>query len=144
MFEMLGSWSFGDYWKKEACKSAWQLITEGFGLSPDNLWVTYFNGCPQMGLKPDLETKEVWSKLGVRSERIIGLGMEDNFWEMGMSGPCGPCTEIHYCREREGKLEDATELWNLVFMEWDAFSPVGISRSVQSISADGLCGRSNS
>ena len=119
MFEMLGSWSFGDYWKEGACKSAWQLITEGYGLSPDNLWVTYFKGCPQMGLKADLETKEVWSGLGIHPERIIGLGMEDNFWEMGMSGPCGPCTEIHYCRDREGKLEDATELWNLVFMEWD-------------------------
>jgi len=119
MFEMLGSWSFGDYWKEEACKSAWKLITEGYGLSPDNLWVTYFKGCPQMGLKADLETKEVWSELGIKPERIIGLGMEDNFWEMGMSGPCGPCTEIHYCREKEGKLEDATELWNLVFMEWD-------------------------
>ena len=119
MFEMLGSWSFGDYWKEEACKSAWQLITEGFRLSPDNLWVTYFKGCPQMGLKADLETKEVWSELGIPAERIIGLGMKDNFWEMGMSGPCGPCTEIHYCRERDGQLEDATELWNLVFMEWD-------------------------
>ena len=119
MFEMLGSWSFDDYWKEEACRSAWKLITEGYRLSPENLWVTYFKGCPQMGLKADLETKEVWSELGVQPERLIGLGMEDNFWEMGMSGPCGPCTEIHYCRQKEGRLEDATELWNLVFMEWD-------------------------
>ena len=119
MFEMLGSWSFGDYWKREACESAWQLITDGYGLSPDNLWVTYFEGCDKMGLKPDFETKQVWSDLGIRPERIIGLGMEDNFWEMGMSGPCGPCTEIHYCKQRNGSLVDATELWNLVFMEWD-------------------------
>jgi len=119
MFEMLGSWSFGDYWKHEACKGAWELLTKELGLDSDKLWVTYFGGCQELGLEVDLETKEIWRMLGVPENRIIPLGMDDNFWEMGLAGPCGPCTEIHYNHTGVGGLEGATEVWNVVFMQFN-------------------------
>ncbi|KAL1429115.1 hypothetical protein MTO96_016846 [Rhipicephalus appendiculatus] len=95
-FEMLGNWSFGDFFKKEICAWAWELLTDVFKLQPDRLYVTYFGGNEAAGLKPDLECKEIWKKLGIPEDRILPGSMKDNFWEMGETGPCGPCSEIHY------------------------------------------------
>ena len=114
---MLGSWSFGDYWKQEACRQAWSLVTDGFHLEKEKLFVTYFGGFRE--LEPDLETRDIWRQLGVSDQRIIALGLEDNFWEMGLTGPCGPCTELHYSPGPGGILDTATEIWNLVFMQHD-------------------------
>ncbi|XP_068205729.1 alanine--tRNA ligase, mitochondrial isoform X2 [Palaemon carinicauda] len=124
-FEMLGNWSFGDYFKKDACTMAWTLLTEVYKLPPDRLYVTYFGGDPALSLGPDLEVLDIWKSIGVPENRILPFGMRDNFWEMGLQGPCGPCTEIHY--DRLGRIsapdrvnlgvEDMIELWNIVFMQ---------------------------
>ncbi|KAL0268442.1 UNVERIFIED_CONTAM: hypothetical protein PYX00_010392 [Menopon gallinae] len=127
-FEMLGNWSFGDYFKKEACSMAWDLLTKVYGIPPERLYVTYFAGEESLNLQPDLETREIWAEIGVPVDRILPFGMKDNFWEMARTGPCGPCTEIHYCHN--GCPQDAsalvnsgsplvTELWNLVFMQYN-------------------------
>jgi alanyl-tRNA synthetase len=117
-FEMLGNFSFGDYFKKDAA--------EGFGLDPDRIWVTVFGGDPELGLGPDEEAIEVWRAIGVPEERIVQLGREDNFWQAGAFGPCGPCSELYYDRgpefggddERPGDdTERYLEYWNLVFMQ---------------------------
>ena len=117
MFEMLGSWSFGDYWKRESCRLAWSLVTDVLRLDREKLWVTYFGGSDQ--LEPDLETRDIWLSLGVPESRLVGLGMSDNFWEMGVTGPCGPCTELHYSPTGSGGLENTTEIWNIVFIQYD-------------------------
>ncbi|XP_071532512.1 alanine--tRNA ligase, mitochondrial [Panulirus ornatus] len=126
-FEMLGSWSFGDYFKKEACCMAWKLLTDVYKLPSNHLYVTYFGGDDALGLEADLEVKDIWRSIGVADNRILPFGMQDNFWEMGMFGPCGPCTEIHY--DRLGRfhasdrvnlgVEDLIELWNIVFMQYE-------------------------
>ncbi|KAL1131758.1 hypothetical protein AAG570_011371 [Ranatra chinensis] len=127
-FEMLGNWSFGDYFKKESCEFAWNLLTsQPYSLEPDRLYTTYFGGDASLNLPPDNETKEIWEKIGVHKNRIIPFGLKDNFWEMGSSGPCGPCTELHYdhkgtvarpdCVNRD--LQDLTELWNIVFIQYN-------------------------
>ncbi|XP_063867688.1 alanine--tRNA ligase, mitochondrial-like isoform X1 [Scylla paramamosain] len=126
-FEMMGSWSFGDYFKEEACRMAWRLLTEVYQLPPSSLYVTYFKGDEELGLEADLEVKHIWRGIGVPEERILPFGMKDNFWEMGMFGPCGPCTEIHYDRlsrpyagERVNLgVEDLIELWNIVFIQFE-------------------------
>src|ERR1700742_3178736 len=92
-FEMLGNWSFGDYFKKEAITFSWELLTKVFGLEPDRLYVTYFEGNEAGGLEPDLEAKEIWKSVGVAEDHILPGNMKDNFWEMGDQGPCGPCSE---------------------------------------------------
>ncbi|KAI1281961.1 Alanine--tRNA ligase [Halotydeus destructor] len=124
-FEMLGNWSFGDYYKREAIGWTWELLTKVFKLDTDRLIVTYFAGDERYGLEPDLETKELWLKLGVAESRVIALGSKDNFWEMGSSGPCGPCTEVHYViKEQDGAgaddiLSRCIEIWNLVFIQYN-------------------------
>lgn len=125
-FEMLGNWSFGDYFKEEACSMAWELLTEKYGIPPDRLYVTYFGGDPGAGLPADSETRDVWLSLGLPSERVLPFGLDCNFWEMGETGPCGPCTEIHYDHGvGEGAAAQVNagnpglvELWNLVFMQY--------------------------
>ncbi|KAI1897017.1 hypothetical protein AGOR_G00100870 [Albula goreensis] len=125
-FEMLGNWSFGDYFKEDACSMAWQLLTEVYGISPDRLYISYYGGDTVLGLEPDLETREIWLSLGVQSDRILPFGMRDNFWEMGETGPCGPCTEIHYDHVGgrnaaslvNADSPDVVEIWNLVFMQY--------------------------
>lgn len=121
-FEMLGNFSFGDYFKEEAIKFAWELLTVEFGLDPDRLWITVF--------EEDDEAEDIWVKqIGVPLERVIRIGAKDNFWQMGDTGPCGPCSEIFYDHgpEVEGgppgsPEEDGDryiEIWNLVFMQFN-------------------------
>lgn len=126
-FEMMGNWSFGDYFKKEICAWAWELLTEVFKLPGDRLYVTYFGGDPKSNLEPDLECKNIWLSLGVPESHILPGSMKDNFWEMGETGPCGPCSELHY--DRIGGREaahlvnmddpDVLEIWNLVFIQFN-------------------------
>ncbi|XP_076841241.1 alanine--tRNA ligase, mitochondrial [Brachyhypopomus gauderio] len=126
-FEMLGNWSFGDYFKVEACAMAWRLLTEVYGIPAERLYVSYFSGDAASGLPADEETREIWLNLGVSPDHVLPFGMRDNFWEMGETGPCGPCTEIHYDHvgnRHAGKLinadsPDVVEIWNLVFMQYN-------------------------
>jgi alanyl-tRNA synthetase len=117
-FEMLGNFSFGDYFKAEAIGYAWELVTRRYGVDSGRLWVTVY--------KDDAEARELWQKVaGVKSERIVGLGEKDNFWSMGDVGPCGPCSEILVDRGPafgDSSLENGErffEIWNLVFMQYD-------------------------
>lgn len=98
-------------------------------IDPSRLYVTYFGGSNELGLQPDHEVKEIWKSLGVRSDRILPFGSKDNFWEMGLTGPCGPCTEIHIdhlpnsrtsnrAQDVNAGLADLTELWNIVFIQY--------------------------
>jgi alanyl-tRNA synthetase len=127
-FEMLGNWSFGDYFKAESIPWGWELSTEGFGMDPDRIWVTVFGGDEELGLGPDEEAIEIWRATGVPEERIVRLGREDNFWQAGPTGPCGPCSELYLDRgvefgaegERPGDDTDRfLEFWNHVFMSYD-------------------------
>ncbi|XP_059047969.1 alanine--tRNA ligase, mitochondrial [Achroia grisella] len=122
-FEMLGNWSFGDYYKKEACQMAWDLLLGPYRLKPENLVVTYFSGDAVIGLPEDKECRDIWKQIGVPESRLRGLGAADNFWEMGVTGPCGPCTEIHYVHP-DGTL---TEIWNLVFIQCNRESNGSVS-----------------
>ncbi|KAJ5902442.1 Translation elongation/initiation factor/Ribosomal beta-barrel [Penicillium taxi] len=126
-FEMLGNWSFGDYFKKDAISFSWTLLTEVYGLDPDRIYVTYFEGNEAGGLEPDLEAKELWKSVGVAESHILPGNMKDNFWEMGDQGPCGPCSELHY--DRIGGRNAAhlvnqddpnvLEIWNNVFIQYN-------------------------
>jgi alanyl-tRNA synthetase len=127
-FEMLGNWSFGDYFKEESIPWGWELSTEGFGMDPERIWVTVFGGDEELGLGPDEEAIEVWRGVGVPDERIVHLGREDNFWQGGPIGPCGPCSELYLDRGPEFGGEDDRpgddtdrflEFWNHVFMTYD-------------------------
>jgi len=124
---MLGNWSFGDYFKQGAIEMSWELLTKVYGLDPDRLYVTYFEGDATAGLEPDLEAKELWKGVGVADDHILPGNMKDNFWEMGDQGPCGPCSEVHY--DRIGGRNAAhlvnhddpnvLEIWNNVFIQYD-------------------------
>uniref|UniRef100_A0A2K6SA54 Alanine--tRNA ligase n=1 Tax=Saimiri boliviensis boliviensis TaxID=39432 RepID=A0A2K6SA54_SAIBB len=117
-FEMLGSWAFGgEYFKEEACSMAWELLTQVYGIPEERLWVSYFDGDPKTGLDPDLETRDIWLSLGVPASRVLSFGPQENFWEMGDTGPCGPCAEIHYDLAGGVGAPQLVELWNLVFMQ---------------------------
>ena len=134
-FEMLGNFSFGDYFKKEAIESAWALTTEVLGLPADRLCVTVFEGDDEV--PADDEAAELWAAVGVPAERILRLGRKDNYWQMGDAGPQGPCSEIHYfSADDTDRMFDGTrvadsdgwvEIWNLVFMQFSrqtASSPI--------------------
>jgi len=131
MFEMLGNWSFGDYFKHEAIDWAWEYLTEVLHLSPERLYVTVFEGAPAEGLERDDEAAAIWAK-HLPAERIINGNKHDNFWEMGDQGPCGPCSEIHIdirSDEERKAVNGLTlvnqshpqviEIWNLVFMQYN-------------------------
>jgi alanyl-tRNA synthetase len=131
-FEMLGNFSFGDYFKEDAIQFAWELITseEWFGIPKDRLYVTIFEGDPANGVPRDDEAENFWIAAGVPKERIKEYGLKDNFWQMGETGPCGPCSEIFYdmglAASQHGRdlpfgEDDAryVEIWNLVFMQFD-------------------------
>jgi alanyl-tRNA synthetase len=131
MFEMLGNWSFGDYFKKEAIEWSWELLTRVFGIDKDKLYVTVFGGDDKEKLPKDEEAIVEWKKW-ISNDRILPFGKKDNFWEMGETGPCGPCTEIHVdCRsdEERKKIDGKTlvngnnpqviEIWNNVFIQYN-------------------------
>ena len=131
-FEMLGNFSFGDYFKRDAINFAWELVTspEWFGIDKDKLYVTIFEGDPANGVPRDDEAEGYWMEVGVPKERIFEYGLKDNFWQMGETGPCGPCSEIFFdmglAASEHGKdlpfgQDDAryVEIWNLVFMQFD-------------------------
>ncbi|MBL8879868.1 MAG: alanine--tRNA ligase [Phycisphaerales bacterium] len=127
-FEMLGNWSFGDYFKRDAIAWAWELLTKVWGLDPQRLHATYFGGDPKEGLDPDIEARDLWMQVaGLPAERVHPGNKKDNFWEMGDTGPCGPCSEIHIDQTPDksgGKLVNAgdarvMEIWNLVFIQFN-------------------------
>lgn len=131
MFEMLGNWSFGDYFKKQAIKWGWQLLTKVYGLAPENFYATVFGGDEHDGLQPDEEALGYWKNI-LPDDRILYGSKKDNFWEMGDTGPCGPCSEIHIdLRSDEEKAKvpgrelvnkdhpEVIEIWNLVFIEFN-------------------------
>ena len=131
-FEMLGNFSFGDYFKREAIGYAWELVTgaEWFGIAKERLYVTIFEGDPANGVPRDDEAERFWIEVGVPKERIKAFGLKDNFWQMGETGPCGPCSEIFYDMGLEASEtgldqpfgeDDAryVEIWNLVFMQFE-------------------------
>ncbi len=127
-FEMLGNFSFGDYFKREAVHFAWDLSREGFGFPEQDIWITVFGGDEQLGLGPDGEAIEAWLEVGVPRERIVECPRSENFWQVGPTGPCGPCSELYLDRGVQlGKPDDLPggdnerflEYWNLVFMQFD-------------------------
>ena len=127
-FEMLGNWSFANYFKKEAIENSWELLTKVYGLDPDRLYVTYFEGDGPSGLGPDDEAKALWRAVGIPSDHIVPGDMKDNFWEMGDQGPCGPCIELHYDRVGGGRNAShlvnqddpqVIEIWNVVFIQFN-------------------------
>ena len=126
-FEMLGNFSFGDYFKEDAIRFAWELVVDVWKLDPERLWFSVFEGDDKV--PADDEAAELWVKVGARPERVLRFGKKDNFWSMGDTGPCGPCSEIHYFRGDDmsknvaalvnGEGDDTMEIWNLVFMQYD-------------------------
>ena len=131
MFEMLGNWSFGDYFKKEAIEWAWELLTEVYGIEQKSLYITIFEGDAEEGLARDQEAYDLWRNL-VQEDHIINGNKKDNFWEMGEQGPCGPCSEIHVDLRSEQEKQRVAgadlvnkdhplviEIWNLVFMQFN-------------------------
>lgn len=131
LFEMLGNWSFGDYFKKEAIAWAWELLTEVYKIDKDILYVTVFEGDEEDGTPLDTEAYDIWKQY-IAEDRILKGNKKDNFWEMGDQGPCGPCSEIHVdIRSAEEKAKvsgkelvnmdhpQVVEIWNLVFMQYN-------------------------
>jgi alanyl-tRNA synthetase len=131
-FEMLGNFSFGDYFKQEAIDFAWRLLTRDYGIAPERLVVTVFGGDTAMKLPADDDARALWRKIaGLTDDRILGLGAKDNFWQMGDTGPCGPCSEIHFhqgddlpcpaasCAGPACDCDRWLEIWNLVFMQFE-------------------------
>ncbi|MBA3770004.1 MAG: hypothetical protein H0X08_05835 [Blastocatellia bacterium] len=129
-FEMLGNFSFGDYFKKEAIQYAWDFLVNELKLDKSRLWFSVFEGDAEVG--PDDEARRFWEIVGAAPDRILGFGRKDNFWQMGETGPCGPCSEIHYYMGDEpdnpdknhpswvnGKGDTTMEIWNLVFMQYN-------------------------
>jgi alanyl-tRNA synthetase len=129
-FEMLGNFSFGDYFKEDAIKFAWEFLVDELKMDPERLWFTVFGGDDQVSADEDAE--RLWEQVGVPRERILRFGRKDNFWQMGETGPCGPCSEIHYYLGEHpenpdfnridlvnGPGDTTMEIWNLVFMQYN-------------------------
>ncbi len=135
-FEMLGNFSIGDYFKAEAVRFAWELSLEVFGFTPEDIWVTVFEGDEELGLGPDEEAIELWEGMGVPGERIVRCPRSENFWQGGPTGPCGPCSELYLDRGVQfgapedlpgGENERFLEYWNLVFMQFNQQPPNTLS-----------------
>jgi alanyl-tRNA synthetase len=135
-FEMLGNWSFGDYFKEQSIAWGWELSTEGFGFDRERIWVTVFEGDDELGLGPDEEAIEIWRSIGVPQQRIVPLPRAENFWQAGDTGPCGPCSEMYLDRgagfggpdDRPGDDTDRfIEYWNHVFMTYELAEDGGLS-----------------
>src|SRR4051812_26814576 len=133
-FEMLGNFSIGDYFKQGAVEFAWELSLDGFGFNPDDIWVTVFEGDPELGIGSDQEAIDAWLAIGVPRDRIVECPRSENFWQAGPIGPCGPCSELYLDRGTDfGKPEDLPggdnerflEYWNLVFMQYEQ-DPVNV------------------
>jgi alanyl-tRNA synthetase len=127
-FEMLGNFSIGDYFKRESMHSGWELSLEGFGFDPELIWATVFEGDEELGLGPDEEAIEIWKRIGIPEERIVLLPREENFWQGGDVGPCGPCSEMYIDRGPDYGSDDLRpgddtdrylEYWNHVFMTYE-------------------------
>ncbi len=128
-FEMLGNWSFGDYYKQEAIEWAWELLTEVWKLPKERLWATVFEGDEADGLEADTEAEALWYEVtDIAPGRVLRLSKKDNYWEMGETGPCGPCSEIHYYVGEDPSSQDEhpdldgpdyLEVWNLVFIQYN-------------------------
>src|SRR5512132_2245223 len=129
-FEMLGNFSFGDYFKEDAIKFAWDLLVNEFKLDPARMWFTVFEGDAEVG--PDEDAEKFWERVGAPRDRILRFGRKDNFWQMGETGPCGPCSEVHYYQGPHpedpeynraefvnGHGDTTMEIWNLVFMQFN-------------------------
>jgi alanyl-tRNA synthetase len=129
-FEMLGNFSFGDYFKEDAIRFAWDFLVNELKLAENRLWFSVFEGDAEVAA--DDEARALWEKVGAKPERILGFGRKDNFWQMGDTGPCGPCSEIHYYMGDEpdnpesnhprfvnGEGDTTMEIWNLVFMQFE-------------------------
>src|SRR3712207_4232266 len=129
-FEMLGNFSFGDYFKEDAVRLAWELLVGEYGLDPRRLWFSVFEGDEKV--PADEEAAALWEKVGAPRKRILRFGRKDNFWQMGDTGPCGPCSEVHYYRGEDPEDPEknraeyvnsdgspTVEIWNLVFMQYD-------------------------
>ena len=142
-FEMLGNFSFGDYFKEDAMRFAWELLVDVYGLDPERLWFSVFEGDDKV--PADEEAAALWVKVGARPERVLRFGKKDNFWQMGDTGPCGPCSEIHYFRGDDlsknvpelvnGPGDDTMEVWNLVFMQYNR-DEEGVLHSLPAPSVD--------
>src|SRR5438445_5061335 len=140
-FEMLANFSFGDYFKEDAIKFAWDLLVNEFKLDPARMWFTVFEGDAEVG--PDEDAETFWEQVGAPRDRILRFGKKDKFWQMGETGPCGPCSEIHYymgdnpndaenCAANvNGPGDTITELWNLVFMQFDRSEVAGGNPTVR-------------
>ena len=131
MFEMLGNWSYGDYFKREAIEWAWELLTEVYKLPAERMYATVFEGSEEDGVPFDSEAYDVWARF-LPADHIIRGNKHDNFWEMGETGPCGPCSEIHFDLRDEAEIAarpgcemvntghpQVIEIWNLVFMQFN-------------------------
>jgi len=129
-FEMLGNFSFGDYFKEDAVRFAWELLLDEFKLPVERLWFTYFEGDGEVSA--DTEARDLWIKMGADPSRVLPFGRKDNFWQMGDTGPCGPCSEIFYYMGENpedpeknsahwvnGPGDTTIEIWNLVFMQYN-------------------------
>ena len=145
-FEMLGNFSFGDYFKRDAINFAWDFLVNELKLDPERLWFSVFGGDEEV--PADEEAEKLWAEVGARRERILRFGRKDNFWQMGEIGPCGPCSEVHYYMGNDpndaencaanvnGPGDTIMEIWNLVFMQYNRVEILDVMKGGQPVRYD--------